>query len=128
MSEFKDNNGVSKSSFNDLEAAVRDAGRYIRPTDDLRPSALEAAREAYKQQRRNRHLGTAAILMFLFAATGFPGTMLSSHSGLAYTGSAHLQHRALQTAAEPGIGTNWALYEVFSEVRQEQAEKLKHSN
>ena len=112
----------------ELESLVLRAGSYVQPTDDLRPQVIEASREAVRQQRTNRRMGSLAVCAILLAMTGFPDFLLSSRLGTAVVHSTEVHQRAALSAVEPGIGTNWALYEVFKEIRQEQAELLNNSD
>jgi len=128
VSEFSRHDENRQPASAQLESIVRAAGGYIRPTDDLRPSTLEAARDACRQRRISRRFGGLAILVVLLAATGIPEFLFSSQRGKAFVRSSELHRRAAQNAVERGVGTNWALYEVFSELRREQADLLQHSD
>lgn len=127
MSEFGQRQSRQHSAFAELESMVRAAGGYVHPTDDLRPNTLEAVRSAGRQRRTSCRLGALAGLVLLLAASGFPDFLLSARLGPAFVQSSELHRRAVQYSVEKGIGTNWALYEVFSEMRREQADLLHRS-
>jgi len=112
------------SDFEQLESIVRAAGGYVEPTDDLRPEVLEAARGACRQRRLGRRLCCWAVLVVLVSATGFPGFLFSSSPGLIAVQSSELQRRAALSVIENGTEANWALYEVFSELRRERSERF----
>ncbi|NOY41094.1 MAG: hypothetical protein GXP26_04565 [Planctomycetes bacterium] len=126
MSEFSQE--YEQPAIEQLESIVRSASGYLQPTDDLRPNALEAARDACRQRRTNRRLGGLAILVLLVAATGFPDFLLSSYPGVAAVQSSELHRRAARSVAENGTETNWALYEAFTELRREHSALLNPSD
>ena len=128
VSEFGHDRESGQPAFAQLESMVRAAGRYVEPTDDLRPNVLEAAHEACRQRHMSRRLGGLAILVLLLAATGFSDFLRSSQLGPAFVQSSELHRRAAQSVVEGGVGTNWALYEAFSELRREQADLLNHTD
>jgi hypothetical protein len=128
VSEFGNDLDPLQADFARLESIVHAAGGYVHPTDDLRPNTLEAAQDACRQRRTNLRFGGLGLFVLLLAATGFPGFLLSSPLGPAFVPSSELHRRAALSVAEGSVGTNWALYEVFSELRGEQAELLHHSD
>ena len=128
MSEFGYDLDHLQPDFARLESIVHAAGGYVQPTDDLRPNTLEAAQYACRQRRTNLHFGGLGVFVLLLAATGFPGFLLSSRLGPAFVQSSELHRRAAQSVVEGSVGTNWALYEVFSELRDEQADLLHHAD
>ena len=110
-----------------LESLVRAAGGYIEPSDNLRPSTLEAAREACRQQRTTRRLGGLALVVVVLAATGLPWLRGSSGGG-SFVGSDEMYRRASIASLDSSVGTHWALYEVFRDARLEKAERLNHAD
>ena len=115
-------------AFTQLESVVRAARGYVQPTEDLRPRTIEAAREASQLGRSRRRLASLTAIVLLLAATGFPGSMLSSNPDPAFTNSSELHRLAAKSAMKRGVGPNWALYEVFSKLRRDQADLLNHSD
>lgn len=128
MPEFGNKFEQDHSDFAQLESIVQAAGGYVQPTVDLRPKTLEAARTACRQRRTNIRLGSLAVFVLFLAATGVPEFFFSSNLGPAFVQSSDLHHRATRSAVKGNVGTNWALYEVFSEFRREQAELLHHAD
>jgi len=116
------------ADFQQLEATVRAASGYVQPTDDLRPNALEAARDACRQRRTNRRLGGLAALVLLAASTGLPDILFSSYPSLIAVQSSDLHRIAARSVAENGVEANWALYEAFSELRREHSARLNPSD
>jgi len=116
------------ADFQQVESLVRAASRYLQPTDDLRPNALEAARRACRQQRTSRRLGGLAFLALLVAATGFPEVLFSSNRGLVALQSSELHRRAARSVVENGTEMNWALYEAYRDLRREHATRLRHAH
>ena len=115
-------------AFDQLELLVVAASEYVQPTDDLRPSTLEAAQEACLQKRTNTRLSGLIIGALLIAATGLPTFLLAAYPTLAVVHSADLHQRATRTVTENGTETNWALYEVMSDLRRERSVLLNSSD
>ncbi len=113
------------TDFGQIEAIVRAAGGYVCPTDDLRPKALEAAKFASWQRRISLRLGGMALLVSLFNFTGLPEHFVPSRLGLGAIQSEELYRRAAQNVHEKGTSSHWALFEVFSEHRRNQAKRLR---
>jgi len=121
-----------RGSFADIESMVRAAGHYVEPTDDLRPRTIEAARERCSQQRVNRWIGGLALAFALLLVSGVPDFVRSSldqasdNSPLLAT-SHELHMRAAQRSLDSRVGPHWAFYEVFVELRHEQAQLFRNS-
>ena len=114
------------ADFAPLEAMLRSAGGYVHPTDDLRPNTLEAVGNARKQRMSRRRAGSLAVFSLLLAATGFPDFLLNSRLGPAFVESSELYRRSAELISFGGSGADWALCEVFSELRREQVDMLGH--
>lgn len=130
MSDFRSRSGdFSSRSFDDtsnvaspaLESVLRAAGCYVHPTDDLRPQVLEAAQRACRQRRTNHRHGTLLLLVFLLASAGIPSYFLRASRREKAFPSELVHRQAAELALKSGVGTNWALYEVFDQLREEQA-------
>lgn len=116
-----------------LESAVRAAGNYVQPSDDLRPKTLEAATHDRSQRIWARRLGSAALALVLLVVTGLPGRIL--HSDALSSGSQSREIRqfdlheqaATQRMLKAGWNSGWALLEAFLHLRQQQAELFDES-
>ncbi len=124
MSEFGPDYEQQPAAFEQLESMVRSACGYLQPTDDLRPNALEAARDACRQRRATRRLGGLAIIVLLVATTGIPDLLFSAYPEIVAVQSAELHRLAARSTVEKGTETNWALYEAFSELRRDRSARL----
>lgn len=125
MNEY--HNEFDASRFDSLEAIVRAAGGYVQPTDDLRPSTLEAAREACTKRRWNFRIGTLASAVILMAVFGLPGQALSTGAGQNKRVSQairgfDLHRQASLRIVHAGFDTSWAMYEAFADLRKKQAD------
>lgn len=105
----------------EVEALVQAAGAYVRPSDELRPRVLEAARTESRERRAQRRIWqlalAIAILGLISAATGSrwsPGGPLSASM-------LPSQPDARQTEAS-SIG--WNTVDSFTELRRRQAALL----
>ena len=124
-----------------LESLIRAAGDYIHPTDDLRPRTLETARLRCRQQRRASGMAIAAVLLVLLLPSGMQRSAhfdrLDPFSGAAVTDSLRWQAGRWQTGRSgasangssidgPSVEgeVNWALVEIFTQLRRQQAELL----
>ena len=105
----------------DVEALVRAAGSYIRPSDGLRPRVLEMASIEFREQRAHRRIRRVAIVVFIVGAIS-----------MAAAGRWHAAnpHSASMLEVHPGTmqaegGTpGWNTVESFTDLRQRQAALL----
>jgi hypothetical protein len=114
-------------SFDSLESIVRAAGGYVQPTDDLRPSTLEAAREACSQRRWNFRLGAVALVVIVLAIGDLPSRIMASRAGQLDNPSQairgyDLHQQASLRMTHSGFDSSWAVYEAFAELRKKQAD------
>ena len=109
-----------------IEAKIMSAAFYVVPSENLRPLALQAARDYCSDKRSNRLLvkliwgvaiGCFLVLPMLDKANSFGNTLVSPSAE-------ELQERAIKIAAERNVGIGWGLQEAFVEMRQEQAMRL----
>jgi hypothetical protein len=102
-----------------IEAMVRHARRYIRPSDDLRPRVLEAAKEHCGDRRAERRLGDlwfalAVLLVFVLPAIHRYALVQSAASIHA---AGEVERRAEELASQPQVGIHWSLAEAFTQWR-----------
>lgn len=110
-----------------IESAIRAAGDYIQPSEDLRPRTLEAAREDCGDRRAELKLGVFAIAVLLLVTLSSPtihyvDTIRTQSTAPSAT---EMQLRGLEFATDPHIGSNWGLSEAFTQLRRSQADRLK---
>lgn len=116
----------SGQPLDEIEALVRLAGDYVQPSDDLRPSVLEAARAATKEQRARRRIARLAAVFFLAVVS------VASLSGAGSTGASAYAasfwqgplHAPVQSASERDR-SGWEMVDSFTELRRHQARLLR---
>ncbi|QDT00796.1 hypothetical protein [Adhaeretor mobilis] len=120
----KSNSSEPPSDFAQLESIVRAAASYAQPTEDLRPRVIEAARDARRMQRLNRSLGSLSFAVLLAIIMGLPGYLAAAFPKVASADSEELHRRATHKVVKGSVDAPWALFEVFSDLRREQASRL----
>jgi hypothetical protein len=111
-----------------LEAIVRAAGRYVVPSESLRPSTLQAARDYCDDRRSVALFGKLLIALVVFCLLASPAIdrFVSSSAGTqSYSDEMH--RRAMEIDAEKHIGLDWGLQEAFSNLRKQQAAHFENS-
>ena len=110
----------------EIEAAIRAAGDYVWPSDDLRPRTLETARELSQQRRAQRRLGRFFLAVVFLMAFGVPlfERVDSRVKPRTAPSAIDMQRRALEHAARASVGPNWGMLEAFTEWRRVQASHL----
>jgi hypothetical protein len=108
------------ADWSDMEALVREAGGYVRPSEELRPRVLETARaEAGEHQARRRIWQVAlaiALLGLLFSAAGTRWEIASPLPGVLLQVPADRQ--------QAGGDAGWSMVESFTDLRRRQAALL----
>src|SRR5262245_2406696 len=109
------------AQWDDVEALVRDAGRYVRPSEGLRPRVLETARAESRERRAQLRLWQVALVVALWGAIS---TTSASRWELTAPFSAGLLQ--MQTDVQPaeGGGAGWNMVESFTDLRRRQAALL----
>lgn len=117
-------------SLEQIESVIRAAGQYVRPSEDLRPRTLEAAREHCNDRRAERKLGGFAIAVLLLVTVSPPAIQFVDvlRSTPSAPTAAEMHHRALDYGAQPNVGMHWGLAEAFTQLRRVQAARLNHSD
>ena len=113
-----------------VESMIRAAGSFVEPSEDLRPRALEAARENYRNRRARRKLGGVVIFcLSLFGLVTLQAPYADVlHSKVTAPSSAEMQQRAIAIGSLPHVGSEWGTAEAFKQLRQYQASWLGHSS
>jgi hypothetical protein len=110
------------TQWNDMEALVRAAGSYVRPSEELRPRVLEAAQIECRELRVQRRSWQAALLVTLAAM------VISLATRSYWQAAAPLSASLLPTPADvrsaEGGTTGWSTVESFTELRRRQAALL----
>ncbi len=117
-----------RAMFAPIEAMVRAAGGYMRLSDDLRPSTLEAARDSHSKRRWSYRLAGVAAAVMLLAVCNVPGRFSSPLSESAVAPTIVMHELEVRHQAAKGLGFNfspaWAWYEAFMEVRNQQDRRV----
>jgi len=118
-----------RETLSPLEQAIRAAGSFVRPTSNLRPRVIEAAKEQCGQQRAIRNATCLLLFVCLLAAVTAPFAMQLADQ-LEQTQAAsseEVQKQATQYSAQAGIGSNWGLSEAFTRQRESQSRRFLRS-
>ncbi len=112
-----------------LEQAILAAGKYVRPTDDLRPRTLEAAKGHCGYRRLVRRvilLGLAALVLLMLS---FPAmdVIRERRARATSPSSQEIQRQAIEVATRAGVTSDWGLSQQFDELRRFQANRLGRS-
>ena len=124
-----DPHACDEQSFEQIEAAIRAAGDYIRPSEDLRPRTLEAAREDCGLRRAEQKLAALAIVALMLVTVASPVVHYidALRRQTSAPSASELQLQGLRYASDPRIGPNWGLAEAFTQLRRVQADRLGRS-
>ncbi|MGI9470050.1 MAG: hypothetical protein ACR2NZ_00870 [Rubripirellula sp.] len=119
----------ASNSKRQIESVIRAARNYVRPSDELRPRTLDAARERCGDRRAEQKLGgfATAVLLLLTLATPAIRYADALRSIQWSPTAADVQQRAAEFGSEREIGPNWAMTEAFSQLRRVQADRLGHA-
>ena len=128
MSDFKLPEDEDLQFLADIEASIHAAGNYLRPSEDLRPRTLELAHQQNDDKRSGRRFQTVISVLVMFVLIIAPAAERWGRSPgtLAGPSDAEIHAKAIQLAADSGIGTDWALFETFSQWRRELAIRFDH--
>jgi ferric-dicitrate binding protein FerR (iron transport regulator) len=118
-----------RESFAPIEALIRSAGNYVRPSDDLRPRTLEAARRMRGMRRWNKQFAAAAAAVVLLAVFNIPGRFVPTDVAAKTSEATVMREFELRqkSAKSAGLAFNpaWAWFEAFWELRNQQAERIR---
>ncbi len=126
MSELY-HDACGEEGLSELEKRIHAAGNYVRPSDDLRPRTLEAARNVCNDTMIERRIGgffVCAVLMFCLAS---PFVELMGQYQTRFTGatSGELHRKAAELSMQSDIGSQWGMCEAFTQLRQTQASRFR---
>lgn len=118
-----------RESFAPIEALIRSAGNYVRPSDDLRPRTLEAARRKRGLRRWNKQIAALAAAVVMLAVFNIPGRFVPTDVASKTSEATVMREFELRqkSAKSAGLTFNpaWAWFEAFWELRNQQAERLR---
>ena len=117
-----DEDGISPEILESLEATILAAGRYVVPSDNLRPHTLEAARDYDSDQRGTYQFARFVLAIAVCGCISLPvlDRLASWRDKMASPTSMQM----LEIAQKKNVGIDWGLYEAFSELRQNQASRF----
>lgn len=110
-----------------VEAMLLAAGDYVRPTDDLRPRVLEAARAEHRERRARTWIRSlaAAVIVTACGATMFDSLASGDARGIARRGyDAQSLHAEAQARSMASGGFSWGVVDAFRDLREQQREAL----
>ncbi|HUP82422.1 MAG TPA: hypothetical protein VM260_27965 [Pirellula sp.] len=113
---------ISPEAMESLEATIRAAGKYVIPSDNLRPHTLEAAREYDSDRRGTYQFARFVLAIAVCGCISLPvlDRLASWREKIASPTSLQIEEIALKR----NVGIDWGLFEVFSELRQNQAKSF----
>ncbi len=117
---------LSGQPLEEIEALVRLAGDYVQPSDDLRPSVLEAARVATNEKRAQRRIARLAAV-FLLVTVGV-ASMAGGRSSDLVGYREHSWNGSLRAPVQSASENNrsgWEMVDSFTELRRQQARLLR---
>ena len=110
---------ISHEILESLEATILAAGRYVVPSDNLRPHTLEAARDYDSDRRGSFQFARFVLAIAVCGCISLPvvDQLASWREKIASPTSLQM----LEIARNKNVGIDWGLFEAFSELRQNQA-------
>jgi hypothetical protein len=125
VTEFRTPN----NSWEDIELLVRRAGGYVRPSEDLRPRVLEAARlQRIEQQSQSclRQVAVFIALLTFFTTIYRPEKGLTSVATIEQSVPYDRESGEMPLAASPRAGDgDWRMIDAFTKLRRQQAQLLR---
>lgn len=117
---------MSEEMVSVLESRIFSAGRYVVPSDELRPKTLEAARDKCSDRQTQHRLVRFAWVMLFCGCLSVPvvGHMEVWRNQLHFPDSSELDLQSMRIAREKGTTPQWGLQEAFTELRSVQATRL----
>lgn len=128
FSPFESN--PSPEAISNLESLIRSAGNYVVPSDDLRPSIIEAAKIMERDRIRDKKVLRIAAIMFAVSMVGFMMTdrLIAWHARVASRMVIDAERREIERSRQYRGFMAWNMFETVREIRNEQAVRLGQSN
>ncbi len=116
----------SQSQMSELEQSIHSAGRYVVPSDNHRPSTLEAARRWSQDRRIERRIGKWLLAISLFCGIGSVAIqfMMWNSSSRSISKSQEIESRAAEISRSGHVSYQMGIAEAYSESRIEQAKQF----
>ena len=113
-------------SFGHTESLIRQARNYVRPSEQLRPRTLEAARVGCHDRRVEQRLGGIVFALLILMVIAAPAaSYVHAVRGMnASPNAAEMQSRAIEYGARPDVGSHWGFTEAFSQLRRVQSHQF----
>ncbi len=116
------------SELNDLEQLIAGAGDVVQPSRDLRPRVLDAVNEQESEKSAQKHLSRYCLAIGALMLVAAPLTRLLSELPLPKSPSAEsIQQSVNLYADQKGMNHDWSAVDVFSRLRQAQADPNRTS-
>ena len=107
--------------WDDVEALVRAAGGYVRPSEELRPRVLEAAGVEASERRALQRIWHVALAIAILGVLTVIGARW--HAASPFAPSVLQAQAEVQQAG--GNSAGWTLVESFTDLRRRQAALLR---
>jgi hypothetical protein len=110
----------------ETEALIASAGRYVWPSDDLRPRVLDAALERASHRHTVHRLATMTVAATLCIVTGIAASihLQASAESVAMPRGDELERLVNAEITTSGAGQDWVLADLFHRWRNEMASRL----
>ena len=120
-----DDDRMSPEFLKKLEATILAAGKFVVPSDNLRPHTLEAARDCFPDSMGGYRFAQFSLAVFVFVSVSLP--VASRLASLSESLSPPTSSEMHEIAVEKSVGLDWGLAEAYSELRQTQAARFRPS-
>jgi hypothetical protein len=118
---------LDRHEWDDVEDLVRQAGGYVRPSEEMRPRVIEAARAESRERQAQRRIWQAALALAAWGAISIATAGRFSTNSSFSAGMLHAQAELRQADAHSAeIGAaGWGMVDSFTNLRRRQAELLR---
>ncbi|MDG2220029.1 MAG: hypothetical protein P8L85_01525 [Rubripirellula sp.] len=106
-----------------IEELILSAAHHVRPSRDLRPSTIEAARKHCQVRRSERKLGGLTLAIILLLLISSPMARYGEQLRARYKkpNAVEIERLALEYSHDRQVGAHFGLSEAFNRLRQSQA-------